>query len=299
MKRFPKVCLALLVAMLGSANAVSAQDNAAPKTQRVELWGAITGVIAGPTGSLTSSYSPPLLFDGDFTSRGGQTLTADAGFTFGLTGGVNIFPSKRVGVQILFDRASSEVSGTNTPYAYALQYVSHVPPDNDAQTVNVSQSMAWPDTSGSLTQVALGFNAAIRIGRPDRLSATISGGPAFYRLSGDVQPLGFTAFYLGGHSVLFQSDYRLALEMEPANAVGFDAGVEIDMPLNRHAAIVAGYRYFGGPEAEVRVSPTTVINADEITFEQPISDIASRLALAPMRISVSSSRLFVGVRFAR
>jgi hypothetical protein len=79
--------------------------------------------------------------------------------------------------------------------------------------------------------------------------------------------------------------------------VGFDAGVEVDMPLNRHAAIIAGYRYFGGPDAEPRVSPTKVLNADEITFEQPIADIASRLALPPMKISVSSSRLFVGVKF--
>lgn len=296
MKRFSKAWL-LVLGVLGAANTASAQDNASPKTQRVELWGAITGVIAGPAGSLISSYSPPLLFDGDFTSHGGQTLEVDAGFAFGLTGGLNVFPSKRVGFQVLFDRASSDVSATNTPYAYALQYVSHNPVNNDPQTVNVSQSIAWPDTSGSLTQVAVAFNAAVRIGRPDRLSATISGGPAFYHLSGTVQPLGFTTFHLGGHSVLFQDDYRLALELEPANTVGFDAGVEIDMPLSRHAAIIAGYRYFGGPDAEPRANPTKVLNADEITFEQPIADIASRLALPPMKISVSRSRLFVGVKF--
>jgi hypothetical protein len=285
------------LSMLVAANIATAQGNAAPKGRPVELWGAITGVVAGPAGSLTSSYSPPLLFDGDFTSRAGQTLAAATGFAFGFTGGVNVFPSNRVGIQVLFDRASSDVSAANTPYAYALQYVSHVPPNNDAQTVNVSQAIAWPDTSGSLTQTAVAFNATVRIGRPDRLSATISGGPTFYRLSGTVQPLGFTAFHLGGHSVLFQDDYRLALELEPANSVGFDAGVDIDLPVGRHTFIIAGYRYFGGPEAEARVSSMTVINPDEITFELPIADIASRLALAPTQISVSSSRLFVGVKF--
>lgn len=264
---------------------------------RVELWGAITGVMTGPAGSLITSYSPPLLFDGDFTSHGGQTLKADTGATLGLTGGVDIFPTRRVGFQILFDRASFDVSGTNTAYTVALQYVSRQPPDSVPEIVTVNQSITWPDTSGSLTQMALAFNAVVQIGRSDRLSAIISGGPTYYRLSGDVQPLGFTTFRLGGHSVLFQDGHRLALSLEPAYALGFDTGGEVSLAAGRHAAIIAGYRYFGGPGADVAVSSTTILNADELAFEQSIADVSSRLDLTPMRMSVSSSRAFVGVRF--
>ena len=287
----------LALAMLVAANDAVAQGDDVPLAPRAEVWAAVTGVVMGPAGSLVSSYSPPLLFDGDFTSRGGQTLRAETGAAVGLTGGVNVFPTRRVGIQLLFDRASFAVSGTNTAYTVALRYVSRPPPDNVPQIVNVDQSVAWPDTSGSLTQMALAFNAVVRIGRADRLSATISGGPAFYRLSGELQPLGFTTFRLGGHSVLFQDSARLALSLEPAHAAGFDIGGEVSLAAGRHTAFIAGYRYFGGPDANVAVSPTSVLNGDEVIFEQSMADISSRLGPTPLRLSVSSSRVFFGVRF--
>jgi hypothetical protein len=298
MKRLLGVSL-LAFGMLVPANDAVAQGDDVPRAPRVEVWGAVAGVMTGPAGSLVSSYSPPLLFDGDFTSSGGQTLRAETGATVGFTGGVNVFPTRRVGIQILFDRASFDLSGTNTAYTVALQYVSRPPPDNVPQIVNVDQLVAWPDTSGALTQMALAFNAVVRIGRADRLSATISGGPAFYRLSGEVQPLGFTTFRLGGHSVLFQDSSRLALSFEPAHAFGFDIGGEVSLAAGRHTAFIAGYRYFGGPDADVAVSPATVLNADEVIVEQSMADIISRLGRTPLRMSVSSSRVFFGVRFNR
>ena len=295
MKLIPIVLLAL--GMFAAADAATAQVGSPPRPSRVELWGAVTGMLSGPVSTLTSSYSPPLLFDGDFTSRGGQTLLVDTSRAIGLTGGVNIFPTRRLGLQLLFTRASSHVSGANGAYDVALQYVSRQPPSYEPQIVNVSQSTAWPNTSGSLTQAAVAFNALVRIGRPDRLSVTISGGPTYYRLSGDVQPLGFTTFVLGGHSVLFQEDYRLALALGPTHALGWDAGGEFNAAVGRHAAIIMGFRYFGGPLADVTVSPKTILNADQLTFLLPIADVASRLALAPARMSVSGSRLLLGLRF--
>ena len=99
--------------------------------------------------------------------------------------------------------------------------------------------------------------------------------------------------------MLFQDSSRLALSLEPAYAFGFDAGGELRVAVGRHSAIIAGYRYFGGPSADVTMRPTSVLNADEVIFEQSIADITTRLGLTPMRMSVSSSRVFVGVRFTR
>jgi hypothetical protein len=287
----------LALGLCGAAHDAMAQGSGVPQAARVEVWGAVTGAVSGPAGSLQTAYSPPLLLDGDFMSRGGQTLKADTGFAIGWTAGVNLFPTSRVGFQIALDRASCDLSGTNSAYTYSLQYVSRQPPDNVAQMVNVNRSIAWPDTSGSLTQLTIAFNAVVRIGRPDRLAATISGGPTYHRLSGAVQPLGFTAFQLGGHSVLFQDDYRLGFSLGPSQSPGFDAGGEIRVPAGGHAAIVAGYRFIGGPHADVAASSTTILNADELTFQQSLADVGSRLALAPMRISVSGSRVFIGVMF--
>lgn len=285
--------LVLALALILLANDATAQETAAGA---IEFWGALTVAPDGPEGSVTTSYSPPLLFDGDFTSTGSQTLAAHTNKAVGFTGGLDVFPTRHVGFQIAFDRSAFDVSGANTPYSLALQYVSIPPPGTVPEVFNVNRSTPWPDTSGSLTQIAVAFNAALRFGQPGRISAVVSGGPTYYRFSGDLQPIGYTTFRLGGHSVLFQDDVRLALAAGPTNVLGFDAGGEVDIAVHRRLAIVAGYRYFGGPEADVSVRAAVIVNEDELIFQQPLADIASRLALVPMRISPSSSRVFVGLR---
>ena len=115
-------------------------------------------------------------------------------------------------------------------------------------------------------------------------------------MSGHVEPLGYTAFQLGGHSVLFEDDYRLRASLSPAHTPGFNAGGDFDVPIGHHAAILVGYRYFGGSDAEAAVSAVTILNGDELTFQQPTADIAARLAPIKIRLSVSGSRLFVGLK---
>jgi hypothetical protein len=274
-----------------------AGQNAAPPV--VEVWGAAGGVMTGPSVAVTTSYSPPLLFGGDFTSRGGQTLAADTQSTFGLSGGINIFPVIRFGLQVLVERTSYDLAATNTPYVIALQYISRPPPSGEPQQTTLNQSNAWPDTSGSMTEWAVAFNAAARLGRPDRVGLILSGGPTYYRLSGELQPIGFTTFQLGGHSVLFQDDYRLAASLEPSSALGFDAGIELNAALGPHAAFVTGYRYFGGPALDARVQPTDILNARELIQPEAIAEIAVRLGPPAARVSMGSSRLFVGLKLRR
>ncbi len=242
-----------------------------------------------------SAYSPPLLLDGDFTSHAGQTLNADNGFALGVIGGLNVFPWPNVGFQLLVERSTCDLTGANAPYVFALQYVSRQPPDDRPQVVDVNRTTPWPDTSGSLEQIAVAFNAVVRIGRPEGVNLTISGGPSYRRLAGTIEPLAFTAFHLGGHSVLFEDDYRLALALQPTHSIGFDVGGELNAPIATRAAIVLGFRYFRGG-LDARVAPKAVLNADEVTFMQPLDDIAARLAVAPMRISGRSARVLVGLK---
>ena len=281
--------------MWGGAIRAEAQANSPLEVRRVEWWGGVTGVLSGTAGTLVSSYSPPLLLDGDFTSHAGQTLQADAGFALGVMGGINVFPWSRVGFQLLVDRSTCDLAGANAPYVFALQYVSRQPPDDRPQIVDVNRTMAWPETSGSLTRLAIAFNAVVRIGRPERVNLTLSGGPSYHRVTGDIEPLAFTAFHLGGHSVLFEDDHRLALALEPAQGLGFDLGGEVNAPFATHAALIVGIRFFGG-SLEGHVAPTAVVNADEVILMQPLDDIAARLALTPIRLSARSVRVFVGLK---
>ena len=287
----------LALAILAGDKPVSAQassgTSAAP---RYEMWAAVTGATSGPAGEIATSYSPPLLLDGDYVSHGTQTLHAESDRAIGLSGGINLFPTTHVGLQILLDRASFAVSGSNTPYAFGLQYTSRPPPNNELQVVSLNQSVAWPDTSGTLTQLVVGFNAVVRLGRPDHIGLTISGGPSYVRVSGAVQPVGYTTFHLGGRSVLFEDDYRLAVAVNSVNAVRFNVGGDLTIAVGRGTAVLVGYRYLAGPNVEVRLRPSAILNPDQVLFQQALEEIASRIAPVSMQLSPSGSRVLAGLK---
>jgi hypothetical protein len=177
--------------------AARAQSRSEAGAARFDAWASFSLTPDGPVGNLITSYSPPMLFDGAFTSHAGQTLTVDTGTGLGIAAGVNLFFAPHVGVQVIVEQQSSDVTGTNSPYEYTLNYVSRPPPDNLPQPVTVSNAVVWPDTTRSLATTTIAVNAVARIGRSDRLHGTISGGPAFHRLGGTVAPVGFRLSTLG------------------------------------------------------------------------------------------------------
>ncbi len=286
-----------VLAILAVGRCAAGQSNVADPAPRFEVWGGLSAMVSGPSGDLTSSYSPPLLLDGTFTSHGGQTLTFDSESAVGFEAGTNVFLSPHAGVQFVFDRHAPALAGVNSPSDLALQYTSRLPPDNIPRLVEIQRSTPWPDTNGSMTQTAVSVNGVVRTGLRGRVGLTASGGLAFSRLSGTVQPLGFTAYHLGGHSVLFEDDALLAVSLEPTAAIGYNAGGDINIGIHEGLAVMVGYRYRGGPTVDVPVRVTTVLNADQIAFQQTIGDITERLALAPARVSTSSSRIVIGLKF--
>jgi hypothetical protein len=223
-------------------------------------------------------------------------LALDTTRGLGIEAGVNLFATPHLGVQLLADRASTELAGANGPYALELTYLSRQPPDLAPQTFTIRPSTPWPDTSGSLTQLTIAVNSVARVGGADRLNATMSGGLSYYRLSGTAQPLGYTTFRLGGHSVLFSDEYHLAFSIEPTAVVGFNVGGEINVPLGGRAAMAFGYRYLGGPTTDVPVRLSTILNADQVVNQETTANIAQRLAPAPARVAVSGSRVLIAVK---
>jgi hypothetical protein len=297
-RRWIAAILAVLV--FTGTRCATAQALSGDPPIRIESWGAVSASASGPSATLLSSYSPPLLFDGDFTSNASQAVSAKTGgVAVGLTVGMNVFPFKHVGLQLLFDRTSYSVSGANSPYEVNLHYVSRPPPNNIPEPVDIHESIPWLDSSGSLTQMAIAFNVVVRMRRSDHVAIDVSGGPAVYRFTGDLQPIAYTGFHLGGHSVLFEDTFQLSGPFEPAYSLGFNGGVTVDVAIGRHAAITLGYRYFGGSDVDMTVNPTTILNPEEIGIQQPIADIASRLSLSPIRASIGTSRFIAGFKINR
>src|SRR5689334_1807240 len=168
-----------IIAAVGSLFGVAAdargQQTNSVDSPHARVWVGLSTVASGPTATLLSSYSPPLLFDGAFTSHAEQTLKGNAsGFNTGFTAGVDVFATSRVGFQLLFDRASSHLSAPSAPYVVRLQYVSRPPPTSNPVPTVVDQSRAWPSTAGTLLSTVLGFNGMVRIGPAAHVSATLS-----------------------------------------------------------------------------------------------------------------------------
>jgi hypothetical protein len=190
-----------LVALTLSARTVAAQPSSTH--QPIELWGAICALGEAPGGRLTSSYAPPLLPAGDYSSRGGQTLALDPRRALGFDAGLNVFPSRHAGLQIAASRTSADLAGANDPYAYELTYVSRQPPDSTPQTFTIQQSIPWPDTTGTIAVLTASVNGIVRAGPADHVHATGSAGVSYGRISGTARALGYTTFRMGGRAVLF------------------------------------------------------------------------------------------------
>lgn len=263
----------------------------------MEFWGAVTPGQMGPSGRVVSSYSPPLLLDGsDYSSHASQTVTFDGQAHVGFEAGSNLFFARHAGLQLIFDRQSAGLEGTNGPYDVTLSYVSHPPPDNQAIPVTVHESTPWPDTTGSITQSTFSLNGVVRVGTASRIDVTLSGGLSIHRLSGTVQPVGFTQYNLGGHSVLFENEYHLAMSLGPTSAGGFNLGGDLNVHVARQVALLFGYRYFGGPSVDMPVHVASVLNPEEITFAQAIADIERWLAPAPARVQIAGWHVLAGVK---
>ena len=167
------------------------------------------------------------------------------------------------------------------------------------QIIHLRQTVPWPDVTGSFGDLNVSVNAVARAGRADRLSATASGGLTLHRLTGTLQPIAFTSFHLGGHSVLFEDDYRLMMALEPTISFGINVGGDVNIALGSHAALMAGYRYFGVSSVQSAAHPRAVINADQIVLEQPLTDVAARLGATLVSVSPSHSQIVVGVKVMR
>ena len=79
----------------------------------------------------------------------------------------------------------------------------------------------------------------------------------------------------------------------------FNVGGDLNVAVAQHVAVMIGLRYEGGPTADVAARLNAVVNAEHIVFEQSLTDIAQRLALAPTAISLSAWRLVVAVKVTR
>jgi hypothetical protein len=285
--------LALLAARVGAAQETPASPPA--RTSHFEVW--LGGAWASPhlDTAYATRYSPTFDFDRPAETTAGQSLTISGDGAIGGEIGLGWSPDGRWDFRLTADHASSGLSGVNTPYSWSVQFVALPPPSNEPQTIEVERSLDWPDTEGELrlTTFALGIS---RRWEGRRVGGGISAGGALVRASGEMRSLGFTTLHLGGHSTFFTQEFEIEAALDPQTTAAFHAGAEVDVALARSWRLRLGYRYVHGSETfQPRVA--RVVNADEILLDAPLSRIESELALAPIDLDLSSSRLLLSLVF--
>lgn len=260
----------------------------------VEVWGVFHAEVGGGSGEVESRYAPQVTSAPGAEGRAGQVLALDPGAGRGVEVGVNFFPARSVGVQGFVSTTSADIAGFNSPYTVQVRYLSRPPPDYQPVPVAVSQSVAWPDTTGALRQLTVGVGPVARWLRPP-LTIVAGGGLSWTRLSGEAESLGFTTFGLGGHSVLFTEDFRVRVALEPAWTFGGYLGCALGVDLGRHLALTTGLRLLVTGDAEVSPGIDGITDAGGRAAALAPREVAAVMALDPVTLSPRRLALTVGV----
>jgi hypothetical protein len=290
------VALALLFAVPASGRA---EDSV--RRPRFEAWLGGSLADAALDATYVTRYPPTFGLGGGaqaVDSVAGQSLTVRGDTSDGVELGIGWSPDGRWGVRLSGARSAGGLSGRNGPYSWSARFLSSQPPDNLPRPVEVAQSFEWPDTEGRLrvTTLALG---AFRRWEGRRVGGGVSAGAALLRASGEMRSLGFTALHLGGHSTFFTQEFEVEAAFGPSTVAAFHAGADVDAALARSWRLRLGYRYVRAAHASVTPRVTRIVNDDEILLAEPLSRIESELALGPLDLDLSSSRLLLSFVFNR
>ncbi|MCL4848257.1 MAG: hypothetical protein KJ066_17080 [Acidobacteria bacterium] len=288
----------LAVLLYSLATPVLAQEPP-PELPRVEVWGAVAGDAETLDGTMASAYAPPLIAGTAITSRASQVLVVDPGRATGVEVGVNVFVTRRVGVQGLVGVATADVSGRNGPYDVFLRYETRQPPDYVPREFEVSHSTPWPDTSGSLrtTSVAVGLVARWWTARRDG-GGTVSGGLGFERAGGDVASLGYTSFRLGGHGVLFSSDHRIVMTPEGGGTfIRPYVRADVHRRVAPHVALMASARVHLATTQDLPVRVDRLVDRDEAPIVPELADVERDLGRPSLVLRGTRWQVAAGLKF--
>jgi hypothetical protein len=81
-----------------------------------------------------------------------------------------------------------------------------------------------------------------------------------------------------------------------ADAVRLNVGGDLTIAVGRSTAVLVGYRYLAGPNVEVSLRPSAILNPDQVLFQQALDEIAVQIAPVSMRLSASGSRVLAGLK---
>lgn len=266
--------------------------------KKYELTAAVSMNYPFLSTSYRSEYSTPFMYGQDF-SAASQILTLEGRRSLGVSVAFNYFPHQNFGLQILLDYFKSTIEGENDPYELSFEYTSYLPPDYIPREETYESSLDWPDTEGYIKHLSLCLNGISRFKIGKNVFASLSAGLSYHSISGMASSLGYSKFWLGGHSVLFSENFQFEFSFEPASKIGINVGGEVSIDLSKMVCFAVGYRYFYCSPILCDIHLEEIINEDEIirSLEESFQQVEEHMNLEPAEINPSFGRIHIGLKF--
>lgn len=268
------------------------------QAQTVEVAGGSGLADGSGDGTFDSRYAPPFRFV-EHTSLATQRLVLQRDAAPLLWASLTWFPAAHVGLEGRVDYRRTDVHGVNDPYTVSVRYVASQPPDFVPREYSLDSSADWPDTTGHAGQLTATAAVVLRVGKPTRATLRLTGGGGLTTVRGRFEPVGYTTFRLGGHSVLVADDHRLSMRFGSTTAIGIATGAELHVPMGGHAAAVAGWRLFIPRQMDLTVAADGLATSDTGINQVQFDDVQRTLVPSPIhwRPVTSDVTLGIAVRF--
>jgi hypothetical protein len=192
------------------------------------------------------TYSPPFS-PGAYLSSSELSLNYMAKTKNGYGFGMNYFPKKNLGLRMELNYFRASLEGESSEYSFYLQYVSMQPPSYTPRLYSLKGSIDWETPEGDVTRLNTNIGLVYRVNIWHRISADFLMGFNYEISKLDLKSIGYTEFWLGGHSVLFSETYKIEISSGNIKDFGLSGGGSLNLPLTNNFDFSLGFKYFYFP----------------------------------------------------
>lgn len=260
------------------------------KEVRFELSTGLSREFLPLSTSYLHEYSPPFL-SGAYVSSARQTLKLEGQENWGVNAALTYFPSEHLGVQFQVEFGRPRLKGKNSDYHVSVNYSTISPAGSPPYPYLFERSYNWPGTEGTVDEVCLSLNAALRLPVSERLVLGFSAGPTYFRVRSEQVGPAYSRYWMEDGYFMgetFQLKYRLGW----FGRLGLNLGGEIGWRIIGTVALIADFRYFSASETGLAIE----LLPNEM-LAMPLSEASATMALGEVRFDPSFYRINLGLKY--
>ncbi len=292
-KLFPSIAALLLALYLFWPTRLVAQEK--PKAVELVFFYGLNS--RGFSSDYLHQYSPPFE-PGEALSSASHYQQFESTKSRGGAVSLGIFPGRYFGVELSYFHQCSPLAGTSSDYEVFLRYTSRPPPSYDPIEMSLHRTHPWPAPHGYLDLKILTLNPALRFSSGRRWQLGLSAGLASFFLKGELGPVAFTRFWLGGHSVLFSEEYKLLVRFIPNHQLGWYGAVSVSAGFAAGIGLTLDLRYYRSPVIPLKLEAADYDKDYEQQGIEPLTKMGPHLGLSRVLFRPNFLSLKLGLKLS-